>query len=554
MAEDRFDADVIVVGGGPAGSTAATMLTRKGHRVLLLEKELFPREHIGESLLPASLPILEALGVLPAIEAAGFLKKYGATMVWGSGDEPWSWHFRETNRTHPHAYQVWRPLFDKILLDHSAALGADVRQGCRVTDLHLRGQEEMRVEYTQGGVARVARGRFVVDASGQAGLIGRKLGLRRPDEQFQNLAVYGYFEGCERLPPPDETNIFIESYEYGWFWMIPLHTGQMSVGAVVDHRHGSDGIRELGLEAFLRQQIATAPHAARMLRDATLASGPHVIRDWSYVSDEVTGDGWVLAGDAACFIDPLFSTGVHLALSAGALAAAYVTTALKDQEMARAAGAAHKELYYSQYNLFRQLAGMFYATNRSVESYFWEARRILDDEGADPRSAFIRAVAGQPPKGYERVVLERGEAPAGLVEGIAAVVDDRARRKAAYDEALRREGEGGTAVHAAVPIPGAELRVERRPILGDGEFAWGDVLLSAARPEGMPVSPFVARLVGAIDGVRTTAEVIACLADEAGTTRAAITGNVLAALGILFADGAIDGLATAGQMDTSGRR
>jgi len=534
-----LDADVIVIGGGPAGSTAATMLARKGWRVLLLERERFPRDHVGESLLPASLPVLEELGVLADVEAAGFLKKWGATMVWGSGGEPWSWHFRETNRTHPHAYQVWRPQFDQLLLQNSARHGVEVREGHRVLEVELRGQGEMAVRYAgPDGAEHRAHARFVADASGQAGIVGRSLGLRQPDARFQNLAVYGYFEGCERLPEPDENNIFIVSYEHGWFWLIPLHTGQMSVGAVVDHRTGSEGVRGLGAEGYLRSQIAAAPPVARMLSNATLVSQTTVLRDWSYDSAHVVGDGWVLAGDAACFIDPLFSTGVHLALSAGVLSAAYVTTALKDPDLAREAATAYKELYFSQYRLFRDLAALFYSTNRTVDSYFWEARRIVGDTDLSPRSAFIRAVAGQPPKGYERVVLERGEAPEGLVESVLALTGDRRERRDRFDAALRAPGPGGTALHATVPVLEAGVVTAVRPVIADGEFVRGRVITGPGREE-TPVSGFVALLLAEVDGKRTVAEVVAALAAAADSTSAAVTGSALAALGILYTDGVV---------------
>src|SRR5579883_2151835 len=139
--------DVLVIGGGPAGSTAATMLARGGWRVRLFERERFPREHVGESLLPASMPLLDELGAMPAVERAGFVKKWGAVMVWGSGGEPWSWHFSETNRRYPHAYQVWRPQFDQILLDNARRQGVDVREGCRVLDVLFEGDTATGVRY-----------------------------------------------------------------------------------------------------------------------------------------------------------------------------------------------------------------------------------------------------------------------------------------------------------------------------------------------------------------------------------------------------------------------
>ena len=339
VSQEDSPADVLVIGGGPGGSTAATMLARKGWQVVLLEREHFPRHHVGESLLPASIPVLEELGVLPAVQEAGYLPKWGATMVWGKNKTPWSWYFRETNQRYPHAYQVWRPHFDQLLLENSRAHGVEVRQGHQVVDVLFEAGRAVGLRYAApDGTMRRARARFVVDASGQGALLGRTLQLRRWDPCFQNLAIYGYFSGAQRLPAPDETNIFIESYKHGWFWHIPLHTGWMSVGAVVDSRTGQEGIRRHGLERFWRNQMAQAPHTVQMLRQAQLVSGPEVVKDWSYISDQVVGDGYILVGDAACFVDPLFSSGVHLACMSGVLAAAYVTTALKDPSMQEAAG------------------------------------------------------------------------------------------------------------------------------------------------------------------------------------------------------------------------
>lgn len=534
--------DVIVVGGGPGGSTAATMLARKGWRVTLFERERFPREHIGESLLPASMPILEDLGVLGELESAGFLKKWGATMVWGSGSEPWSWHFSETNRRYPHAYQVWRPRFDQILLENCRAHGVDVREGHQVTGVIFDDGRAAGVRYRDdGGAEHEARAPMVVDASGQGGLVGRALGLRETDPYFKNLAVYAYFEGAERLPSPDENNILIESYPHGWTWAIPLHGGWMSVGAVVDSSAGQAGVREKGADSYLSAQLREAPHVTGMLRDARQVRPAAVLRDWSYFSEHVAGDGYVLVGDAACFIDPLFSSGVHLALTAGIHAAAYVTTVLKDPTMAEPTAEVYRELYHQQYGQFRELAKLFYATNRSVESYFWEARRITGAErdGITPRQAFVRAVAGQPPQGYERAVLDRGTLPQDFADALDELEQGRAER----DEQFRALLDAAERLPSLRPRAASGAWVTRKPVLTDGEFAWGNVLITPERPEGTPVSDLVGALFQRLDGDRPLGQILEELAAGVeGEQRDRLLQAAVSALHILYVDGAVTGI------------
>ena len=516
------------------------MLARQGWRVLLLERERFPRHHVGESLLPASLPVLEELGVLPAVQAAGFLPKWGATMVWGKDDKPWSWYFRETNPNHPHAYQVWRPVFDQLLLENSRACGVEVREGHQVVEvLHAAGRTAGVRYRSDAGHDGTARARFVVDASGQAALLGHRFGLRRWDPFFRNLAVYGYVTGADRLPPPDETNIFIEAHPHGWSWMIPLHTGWTSVGVVLDSQHGQARLSKGDLREVFLQQVTEVPHTARLLRDAGLVSGPQVVKDWSYASERLVGDGYILVGDAACFVDPLFSSGVHLALMSGVLAAAYVSTVLKDPSMATPAGEVYAELYRKEYNHFRAMAQLFYSSNRTAESYFWEARRLLGDQASlSPRHAFIHAVAGQPPRGYERVVLERGAAPASFVRNVRAVESARAARRAQ----LTTPGAAETLL-ASVPrlAPGVSMR--RQPVLGAGEFVWGHVLITDGYPEGTPCSPLAAQVVSLIDGRTSVGDVInqLCAGRDADQC-AAIVPAVLQTLRILHVDGTVTGL------------
>jgi flavin-dependent dehydrogenase len=539
-----LSADVVVIGGGPAGSAAATMLARKGWQVTVLEREQFPRDHVGESLLPASIPILEELGALPAVETASFLPKQGATMVWGSGDAPWSWYFKETSQRYPHSYQVWRPQFDQILLDNAKAQGVTVLEGHQVTEVIFDGDEAIGVEFTNAqGESGEAQCRFVVDASGQSTLLARHLGSKQWDPFFRNLAVYAYFTGAKLLPEPDQNNIFIESYRYGWLWSIPLHTGRTSVGAVVDSAIGQEGIQQNGAKAFLEAQLAQSGHTRAMLENAEMDSEPTVVMDWSYTAEKLYGPGYILAGDAACFVDPLFSSGVHLALMSGVLAAAYVTTALNNASMADEAGQVYQELYLKEYNQFREMARLFYSSNLSAESYFWEARRITDAGEYSPRQSFIQAVAGQPPRGYERVVLDRGQAPEEFVESVRAVESERQSRTQ-WLAALASDPQRNQILNA-VPRLAEGIQVQRKPVLAEGEFVEGYVLNTVSQPEGTPCSPLVAAVIEEIDGQKSVSDIVDGMGahlDQVG--HAQLEEAVSRTIEILYVDGTVARLIT----------
>ena len=530
------------------------MLARAGWRVLLLEQARFPRPHIGESLLPASMPILEELGALPAVQQAGFLPKYGATMIWGRDPEPWSWRFSEASPVWPYAYQVWRPEFDRILLENARQNGVTALEGHRVSDVRLSDTPPGApaapavVRYTDDNGRRgETAARFVVDASGQAALLARRTQTRRWDDFFQNLAVYAYFTGAEPLPPPDANNILVEAYEHGWAWTIPLHTGLSSVGAVVDRRYGREGLRRLGPRAFLAQQLGETALTRRRLRDAQGDGAAQVVRDWSYAADRVAGPQYALAGDAACFVDPLFSSGVHLALMSGVLAAAYAATALKaesggDAALTAAAAQAYQTLYYREYRQFRELARLFYASNLTADSYFWAARRVIGAAGGDagysPRHSFIQAVAGQPPRGYERVVLARGQAPPEFTASLRAVEEGRQSRRRRLAE-LRGDPQRNWLL-AARPRLAEGMGVARQAVLGAGEFTWGAALTTLSQPEGTPCSPLVAAVVRLLDGQTPVSAIIDRLAPGLdAAARAQLQTAVTNTIEILYVDGTV---------------
>jgi len=387
--------DVVVVGGGPAGSVISTLLADAGHRVTVLERERFPRYHIGESLLSATLPILDVIGATPLIERHGFLRKPGGTFQWGRQREPWSFWFREDPGGRPYAFQVVRAEFDKLLLDNAREHGADVREEHAVTSIDTTGPTPVVHARTRDGAELRFSPRFVVDASGQTALVGRTQDLRRYNEFFKNLAVFGYFRGAERLPGELANHILSAAFADGWFWYIPLHDDTMSVGAVIDAKRWAKAAAA-DPEGTYRALIERCPGVADRLRDATLVSPIRIIRDYSYTSTRFSGPGYLMAGDAACFIDPVFSTGVHLACLAGFLGARAVDGILRGDADEGEALATYEQTYRGAFERYLRFLYFFYDHNEDPDSYFWTARRILDHEPDELslRESFVRLISG----------------------------------------------------------------------------------------------------------------------------------------------------------------
>jgi flavin-dependent dehydrogenase len=320
--------DVAVIGGGPAGSTAAILLARRGYKVIALEKARHPRFHIGESLLPMNLPVFERLGVLDKVRALGVFKRgadFQADNEHGYSTFAFS---RAIGNSPPHAYQVWRQDFDKMLYDHARESGADAREGQEVRKIEQKNAREsvLEVQADDGRNYRI-QARYVVDASGRDAFVASKNKLRRKNNQHQSAAIFSHFRGAEPRPGEDAGNVSIYRFDHGWMWMIPLPDGMMSIGAVCRPEYLKQ--RKGSTQEFLLETLNKNTDLKRRIAHAELAGEVRVAGNYSYDASQMAGPGWILVGDAFAFLDPVFSSGVFLAMSGAEQAAAVVDEALR---------------------------------------------------------------------------------------------------------------------------------------------------------------------------------------------------------------------------------
>lgn len=391
---------VLIIGGGPAGATAASFLARDGIAVTLIEREVFPRYHIGESLLPSCLEIVDLIGARELIEAEGFQRKPGAYLEWGA--ERWSLDFGELRGRHTYSFQVERSKFDHLLLKHAAAQGAAVYEGFEIKGIDFdptgRPVSARWAKRKDEGQTGEITFEYLIDASGRSGVMASHyLRNRKYHRVFQNVAAWGYWKNarCEASGYRHGA-IAVGSIPDGWLWSIPFSDGVTSIGMVLHKSAFKRQNETLSIEEIYHRAIAGCPLMAGICAEAELVSDVKLETDYSYASETFCGPGFFLCGDAACFLDPLLSTGVHLAMLSAMLSSASIASLLRGEVSEDKAMAFFEKSYRQAYLRFLVFVSAFYDQRRGRDSYFEEAQRLshYDVEGLSLRQAFLNLVSG----------------------------------------------------------------------------------------------------------------------------------------------------------------
>jgi flavin-dependent dehydrogenase len=355
--------DVVIVGGGPAGSTAGTLLAKHGWNVAIFEKEKFPRFKIGESLLPGSLRTFERMGVKEKIDQADVIVKYGGKIISACGTRSNRFLFCDAFRCkYPTAYQVERSMFDQLLLDHAAETGCSVSQGTNVTD----------VVFEQDGVIvyagdRVIRARYLIDCSGRNSLVGSHFKLRQNYPQLRKFSLFAHFEGVERESGIDGTLTQMIRGKDRWIWMIPITAKKTSIGVVLD----GQTFRQMRLapEAAFNRILQENPKVIEQMPRARRVTEVYATGDFSFRNKRFTGERWVLAGDAAGFIDPVWSSGVFIAILSGEKAADILDRVLRQSERRAVEFARYERQLHRVMDLYLKFVTSWY-TQEFAEVFF----------------------------------------------------------------------------------------------------------------------------------------------------------------------------------------
>ena len=419
-----------------------------------------------------------------------------------------------------------------------------MREGWRALDVRFEGERAAAVTCRpeHGGDPQTIEAAWVVDATGQSGLIGRRLSLRQPDDFFRNLAVYSYFRGAQRLEGIDSGNIFIEAFAHGWTWAIPLPDDIMSVGVVADAAWAAERLTEQQAAQFLEAQLAATTHTSRMLASAERLDEARIVRDWSYVSERLVGDGYILVGDAACFIDPLFSSGVHLALILRR-----ARCRLRRQRPAQPRNArpppprsTPSSTCSSTTSSAKWPRSSTPATAPPTPTSGKPAASSAARTPSPPAKPSSPPSLASPLKATSASCSNAAKRPPDFVQGVAAVEQQRAERERAAVALIDRHWPERSPLLDCVPILAEGVQLERKPVVGDGEFEWGAVVSSPSRPHGAPISLVVARLLQGLDGAQSARQIIdAMLHGLPDDQRAQLLPGLLTALRVLYVDGMI---------------
>jgi flavin-dependent dehydrogenase len=366
------DYDVITIGGGPGGAAASTLLAQRGYRVLLLERAPVPRFKIGESLMPATYGTLERMGVLPLLKDSHFPKKYSVQFFNRTGKASSPFYFMETDPSESsQTWQVLRSEFDALLLDNAAAQGVEVRRGATVKDVLFEDERAVGVRAQFAGEPeREIRCRVVVDASGQSAVIAKKLGLRQQDPELRKVSYFTHYQGALRDPGLDEGATLVLHTEdaKAWFWYIPLPDDRVSVGVVGSLDHLVAG-RAGDPQQIFDEEVERCPALKPRLENASQVFPVQATRDFSYRCSRIAGDGWVLVGDAFGFLDPIYSSGVFLALKSGELAADSIHEALSEDDLSGARLGQHGPGFAAGMEAMRKLVYAFYEDGFSFAGF-----------------------------------------------------------------------------------------------------------------------------------------------------------------------------------------
>lgn len=374
---------VLVIGGGPAGSIAAALLAQGGAQVQLLEREFFPRYHVGESVSPSCRSIIDLAGAHEKIEARGYTVKEGILLRWGT-EQDWTVNWPDGFGDGVRSWQVDRADFDQVLLEHAETQGVQVTQGAQVKAVTFDGDRAVGARWALDGRSHGAEFDFVVDASGRAGVLcAQHFKNRQAHDVFRNVAIWGYYQGGSLLPGTPSGGINVISSPEGWYWVIPLKDDVYSVGFVTHQTRFLERKPSYSnMDAMFLAVVAESATVAELVRGGRQSGPVRVEQDFSYAAPSYCGPGYFIAGDAACFLDPLLSTGVHLAMYSGMLAATSILATGNADVTELEARGFYESLYRNAYTRLFSMVSAFYQQYRGQASYFWLAHRLVRGQRA----------------------------------------------------------------------------------------------------------------------------------------------------------------------------